>query len=127
MKPTDNRMKFNYKAISFVGVIFFVGVTFFSGCCQHVVSQNLSDKEKIVEAYKAVNDYHSSSATAGYVVKVVYFHGNDQAPLADWEKRLPEVLDDVSNYYKSRTTGINKYQYFRYKYVGTESRPNRGT
>jgi len=34
------------------------------------------------------------------VIKVVYFHASDQAPLNGWQERLPRTLADVSDYYK---------------------------
>jgi len=74
-------------------------VFFLIGCYYATSSQNLSEKEMITKAYQLVKENHSGEKPANYVVKVVYFHGKDQAPLANWKERLTTVLDDVSNFY----------------------------
>ncbi len=80
--------------------IFFVSLVFLVGCHHPTpFSQNSPDKEKVIKAYQLVRNYHSETEPANYVVKVVYFHGNDQAPLANWEERLTRVLDDISDFY----------------------------
>jgi hypothetical protein len=64
------------------------------------------DKEKILRADKLLKKYHLGQKHINNVVKVVYFHSNDQEPLPNWRDRLTRTLDDVSRFYKEE---FNKY------------------
>ena len=54
----------------------------------------------IQEARKAVTAWHAGEPASGAVLRVVYFHPNDRAPLPDYRERLERVLDDVSGFYR---------------------------
>lgn len=49
---------------------------------------------------RPTDDGDTNNQTVHKVVKVVYFHGNDQEPLPQWRERLNRTLNDVSDYYK---------------------------
>ena len=58
------------------------------------------NKEKILKADKLLNKYHLGHKHTNNIVKVVYFHSNDQEPLSNWRDRLTRTLDDVSKFYQ---------------------------
>ena len=58
------------------------------------------NRDLISKAHKAIEVYNSGKVPVNNVVKVVYFHGSDKAPLDNWRERLTRTLDDVSNFYK---------------------------
>ncbi|MDD4972441.1 MAG: NPCBM/NEW2 domain-containing protein [Paludibacter sp.] len=64
------------------------------------------NKEKILKADKLLKKYHLGQKQANNIVKVVYFHGNNQDPLPNWRERLTRTLDDVSKFYQEE---FNKY------------------
>jgi hypothetical protein len=57
-------------------------------------------KQIIAEAQTVVKAYHANSPKANNLVKVVYFHGKDREPLANWQKRLDHVLTAVDSFYR---------------------------
>lgn len=59
-----------------------------------------SDLEKIGLAEKRIKALLKDASPTEKVIKVVYFHGSDQQPLAGWRERLPRTLADVSDYYQ---------------------------
>ncbi len=63
-------------------------------------SSSFSNQELITKAQKLIKEYHSGATSGKRVVKVVYFHGKDLEPLANWSDRLTRTLTDVSNFYK---------------------------
>ncbi|GAA4335572.1 hypothetical protein GCM10023149_43650 [Mucilaginibacter gynuensis] len=72
------------------------------------------DKEIIAGAEKVIKKYHSGADKANNVVKVVYFHGSDRQPLANWNERLDRTLTAVNNFYIEefkrfgiKTDGVN--------------------
>ncbi len=54
----------------------------------------------IAQAKKRIEELTPTSEPVKNVIKVVYFHASDQAPLNGWQERLPRTLADVSNYYR---------------------------
>lgn len=83
-------------------LLFLFGITLFSWGCkgqaQH--SNDSTNKELIQQAHQMVKKYHREEKPANKLVKVVYFHGNDQEPLSNFQERLTRTLNDVSDYYK---------------------------
>jgi len=65
-----------------------------------------ADKEKIIKADKLLIKYHLGQKRANNIVKVVYFHANNQEPLPNWRERLTRTLDDVSKFYQEE---LDKY------------------
>lgn len=63
-------------------------------------SISFSSQELITKAQKLIKNYQSGATTGNHVVKVVYFHGKDKEPLANWSDRLTRTLTDVSDFYK---------------------------
>lgn len=63
-------------------------------------SNHFKNREIIEKASQIIKEYHSEEKLVDKVVKVVYFHGNDQKPLPNFRERLTRTLDDVSNFYK---------------------------
>jgi len=64
------------------------------------------NNEKIIKADKLLKKYHLGQKHVNNIVKVVYFHANDQKPLPNWRERLTRTLDDVSKFYQEE---LNKY------------------
>ncbi len=52
------------------------------------------------KAHEAIVKYNAGKEPVNNVVKLVYFHGSDKAPLDNWRERLSRTLDDVSDFYK---------------------------
>lgn len=70
----------------------------FCGCQD---TRTTAGENKIIgSADKFIKEYHSGTKNARVVVKVVYFHGNDQEPLPHYAERLTRTLVDVSHFYK---------------------------
>jgi hypothetical protein len=65
------------------------------------------NKEEIVKADKILKKYYSGQKRANNIVKVVYFHANDQNPLPNWRERLTRTLDDVSKFYQEEFEKYN--------------------
>jgi len=66
----------------------------------------VKNNETIINADKILKRYHSKEKNVYNIVKVVYFHANDQDPLLNWRDRLTRTLDDVSRFYQEE---FNKY------------------
>jgi NPCBM/NEW2 domain len=64
------------------------------------------NKEEIRQADKLLKKYHLGQKHANNIVKVVYFHANDQKPLPNWRERLTRTLEDVSKFYQEE---LDKY------------------
>lgn len=64
------------------------------------VSPSKRDLKFIAEASKQMDIKSKKSNPSNKVIKVVYFHASDQAPLKNWQDRLPRTLQDVSDYYQ---------------------------
>jgi hypothetical protein len=58
------------------------------------------NKEKVLKADKLLKKYHLGQKHVNNIVKVVYFHANNQEPLPNWRERLTRTLDDVSKFYQ---------------------------
>lgn len=59
-----------------------------------------SSRTALQTAYKSVKAFHTGNAPTNKVVKVIYFHAKDRAPLYNWQNRLNRVLGDISKYYQ---------------------------
>ena len=64
------------------------------------------NKEEILQADKLLKKYHLGQKHANYIVKVVYFHANNQEPLPNWRERLTRTLEEVSKFYQEE---LDKY------------------
>ncbi len=62
--------------------------------------EDASGTALIQEAKKAVDAWHAGRTASGGVLRVVYFHPKDRAPLPGYEARLERVLEDVSGFYR---------------------------
>jgi len=81
----------------------FVFITFVLvlGCQKTALnSSSFTSQELITKAQKLIKEYHSGTTAGKKTVKVVYFHGNDKEPLANWSDRLTRTLTDVSQFYQ---------------------------
>lgn len=68
------------------------------------VSPSTQDLKIIAKASKQMDVLLKEASPSTKVIKVVYFHGSDQAPLDGWQERLPRTLEDVSDYYQEEFT-----------------------
>jgi len=57
-------------------------------------------RDEVLKADKLLKNYNAGQGHSNNVVKVVYFHANDQEPLPNWRERLTRTLDDVSSFYQ---------------------------
>lgn len=64
------------------------------------IAPSKSDLKKIGTAEMRIKATLKEASPCDKVIKVVYFHGSDQEPLAGWQERLPRTLADVSDYYR---------------------------
>lgn len=64
------------------------------------VSPSKADLKLIGKSMKQMKALLKEANPTDKVIKVVYFHASDQAPLNGWQERLPRTLADVSDYYK---------------------------
>lgn len=67
------------------------------------------DKEsagQIRRAQEMVNRYHRDAEPARNVIRIVYFHPNDQPPLPKWRERLSRIADDVERFYHDGMTRL---------------------
>jgi len=69
-------------------------------------SKQVINKKEILKADMLLKKYHFGQKHANNIVKVVYFHANNQDPLPNWHERLTRTLDDVSKFYQEE---FNKY------------------
>ena len=67
---------------------------------QQSIAQSLPNRQKVQKAYQLVQAEKAEANAASHIIKVVYFHGNDQEPLAKWQERLPRTLEAVSIFYQ---------------------------
>ena len=58
-------------------------------------------KSMIHEAQQRIQTYHADAppVPGGNNIRFVYFHGKDQAPLADWDPRMQRTIADVRDFY----------------------------
>jgi hypothetical protein len=88
-------MKLNFRFIKLITAILLFGFL-----PQSLYSNPPQNKELIIKANKLLKEYPSGTTPANNVVKIVYFHGSDLEPLANWRDRLSRTLNDVSDFYK---------------------------
>ncbi len=88
-------MKLNFQFFVFITAVLVLG---WQNTC--LCSVSFSNQELITKAQKLIKEYHAGTTAGRKVVKVVYFHGKDTEPFANWSDRLTRTLTDVSNFYK---------------------------
>ena len=72
-----------------------------SGFCQFTTSlQQTVGKNEVLKINKLLKRYNADQGHSNNIVKVVYFHANNQDPLPNWRERLTRTLDDVSRFYQ---------------------------
>ena len=72
-----------------------------SGFCQFTTSlQQTVGKNRVLKINKLLKRYNADQGHSNNIVKVVYFHANNQDPLPNWRERLTRTLDDVSRFYQ---------------------------
>lgn len=84
----------------FTSVLFITAILLFGFQKQRFSFKPSPQTEIIGKAQRLIKEYHSGTAQAKCVVKVVYFHGKDQAPLVNWKERLTRTLADISDFFK---------------------------
>lgn len=69
-----------------------------------VLAAPLSDDPEgralILQAQRAIAAYHSDQPKSASVLRVVYFHPSDRAPLPNYAERLDRAMTDVSDFYR---------------------------
>ena len=60
---------------------------------------NLEGTKLSSEIEKRILEFHGGQQSSGEVLRVVYFHGSDSQPQADYEARLDRVLADIQDFY----------------------------
>ena len=86
--------------LTFIAILTLASISVLGFQEQTTPSKPSPNRGLIIDANKLIKEYHSGISPANNVVKVIYFHGNDQDPLNNWKERLTRSLDDVSDFYR---------------------------